>query len=55
MVKGNPRGIFDDHARLRREAEKKAKVKADRKADSQLLLDVDTRLKTLIDKNRQVT
>ena len=55
MTKGNPRGIFDDHERLRRKAERKAKVRAERKADSQLMEDVDTRLKTLIDKNRQVT
>ena len=55
MIKGNPRGLFDDNTQRKRKLDKKAKAQAERKADSELLVDIDKRLKTLIDKNRTVT
>ena len=55
VIKGNPRGIFDDNAQRKRKYDKKVKAQEERDADSELLLDIDKRLKTLIDKNRAVT
>ena len=55
MIKGNPRGLFDDNTQRKRKLDKKAKAQAEREADSELLVDIDKRLKTLIDKNRTVT